>query len=110
MYNEVASLTDNYDDEKVQHILKLYKQTREKQKEKYQLIKDTEEFKTQNRQRARNHYQVNKDKKKEKYDTNKEFMNARSSYYYYKKRDKLELFKEKYPNKVNILMENNINI
>ena len=40
MYNEVASNevdSDNYDDEKVQHILKLYKQTREKQKEKSEI-------------------------------------------------------------------------
>lgn len=99
-----------YSDEHIKNILNQYERKREKEKERYQRIKDTEEFKTQNRQRARNHYQVNKDKKKEKYDNNKEFMNARSSYYYYKKRDKLELFKEKYPNKVNILMENNINI
>jgi hypothetical protein len=99
-----------YSEEHIKNILNQYQRKREKEKERYERIKDTEEFKTQNRERARNHYQVNKDKKKEKYDNNKEFMNARSSYYYYKKRDKLELFKEKYPNKVNILMENNIDI
>jgi len=99
-----------YSEEHIKNILNQYQRKREKEKERYERIKDTEEFKTQNRERARNHYHINKDKKKEKYDNNKEFMNARSSYYYYKKRDKLELFKEKYPNKVNILMENNINI
>ena len=97
-----------YSEEHIKNILNQYQRKREKEKERYERIKDTEEFKTQNRERARNHYHINKDKKKEKYDNNKEFMNARSSYYYYKKRDKLELFKEKYPNKVNILMENNI--
>jgi hypothetical protein len=97
-----------YSEEHIKNILNQYQRKREKEKERYERIKDTEEFKTQNRQRARNHYQVNKDKKKEKYDTNKEFMNARSSYYYYKKKEQLDLFKEKYPNKVNILMENNI--
>ena len=99
-----------YSEEHIKNILNQYQRKREKEKERYERIKDTEEFKTQNRERARNHYHINKDKKKEKYDNNKEFMNARSSYYYYKKRDKIELFKEKYPNKVNILMENNINI
>jgi len=97
-----------YSEEHIKNILNQYQRKREKEKERYERIKDTEEFKTQNRERARNHYHINKDKKKEKYDNNKEFMNARSSYYYYKKRDKIELFKEKYPNKVNILMENNI--
>ena len=97
-----------YSEEHIKNILNQYQRKREKEKERYERIKDTEEFKNQNRQRARNHYQVNKDKKKEKYDNNKEFMNARSSYYYYKKKEQLDLFKEKYPNKVNILMENNI--
>ncbi len=95
-------------DERIKNIINQYERKRGKERERYVLIRDTEEFKNKNRERARNHYQVNKEKKKEKYDNNKDFMNARSSYYYYKKHDKIDLFKEKYPNKVNILMENNI--
>ncbi len=97
-------------DERIKNIINQYERKRNKEKERYNLIKDTDDFKNNNRERARNHYHLNKDKKKEKYDNNKEFMNSRSSYYYYKKLNKLDIFKEKYPNKVKILSENNINI
>ena len=95
-------------DERINNIINQYERKRQKERERYELIRDTEDFKNKNRERARNHYQVNKEKKKEKYDKKKDFMNARSSYYYYKKRDRIELFKEKYPNKVKTLLENNI--
>lgn len=95
-------------DERIKNIINQYERKRDKERARYLLIKDTDEFKSKNRERANNHYQNNKDKKKEKYDNNKELMNSRSSYYYYKKHDKLDLFKEKYPNKVKTLMENNI--
>ena len=94
-------------DERIKSIINQYERKREKEKARYLMLKDTDEFKSKNRERANNHYQNNKDKKKEKYDNNKEYMNARSSYYYYKKKDKLDLFKEKYPNKVKTLMDNN---
>ena len=94
-------------DERIKNIINQYERKRDKEKARYLMIKDTDEFKSKNRERANNHYQNNKDKKKEKYDNNKDFMNSRSSYYYYKKKDKLDLFKEKYPNKVKTLMDNN---
>jgi hypothetical protein len=97
-------------DIRIKNIINQYERKREKERERYERIKDTEEFKNKNRERARNHYNLNKDKKKEKYDNNREFMNARSSYYYYKKSDRVEQFKEKYPEKVKILMEKNISI
>ncbi len=95
-------------DERIKNIINQYERKRMKEKERYELIRDTDDFKNKNRERARIHYQVNKEKKKEKYDNNRDFMNSRSSYYYYKKRDKLDIFKEKYPNKVKTLLENNI--
>tara|TARA_R110000744_G_scaffold13144_6_gene38529 strand:+ start:447 stop:755 length:309 start_codon:yes stop_codon:yes gene_type:complete len=94
-------------DERIKSIVNQYERKRDKEKARYIMLKDTDEFKSKNRERANNHYQNNKDKKKEKYDNNKDFMNSRSSYYYYKKKDKLDLFKEKYPNKVKTLMDNN---
>ena len=72
-------------DERIKNIINQYERKRNKEKARYLMIKDTDEFKSKNRERANNHYQNNKDKKKEKYDNNKEYMNARSSYYYYKK-------------------------
>ena len=99
---------ETFTDERIKSILNQYERKRMKEKERYKVIKDTEEFKQQNRTRARNHYQLNKEKKKENYENKKDFMNARSSLYYYKRKDKVELFKEKYPEKVKILSENNI--
>ena len=107
MYNEVASLTDNYDDEKVQHILKLYKQRREKQKEKYQLIKDTEEFKTKNRARAKEHYHKNKHLKQQSYENNKEFIKFKTHYRYYEKQNRIDEFKKKFPERYMYLVDRN---
>jgi hypothetical protein len=36
------------DTERIERILKQYEKKREKEKERYQLIKDTEDFKTKN--------------------------------------------------------------
>ncbi len=98
------------DSERIKKILQQYERKREKEKERYQVIKHTEDFKLKNRQRAKNHYQKTKDIKKEKYAQDKEFLNAKSQYYYYKKHDNLEKFKEKYPHKIEILNSRNLNI
>lgn len=95
-------------DERINKILMQYENKRKKEKERYERIKDTEEFKNLNRSRARNHYHNNKEIKREKYNNNKELLTARSSYYYYKNRNRIEDFKNKFPNKVKILSENNI--
>ena len=98
------------DSERIERILKQYEKKREKEKERYQLIKDTEDFVMKNRQRAKDHYERNKDKKRDKYIDDKDFLNAKSQYYYYKKTNRLDIFKEKYPNKIEILKSRNINI
>ena len=95
-------------DERINKILMQYENKRKKEKERYERIKDTEDFKNQNRDRARNHYQNNKELKKNKYNKNKEYITARSSYYYYKNSNRIEDFKNKFPEKVKILMENNL--
>jgi|TARA_B110000285_G_scaffold197559_1_gene229310 hypothetical protein len=95
-------------DPKIKSIVEQYEKKRVKEKERYERIKETEEFKTQNRERARKHYNNNKEVKKQKYIDNREFMNARSSYYYYKKIDNLETFNLKFPDKVEILKSRNI--
>tara|TARA_R110000803_G_scaffold166162_1_gene229507 strand:+ start:164 stop:472 length:309 start_codon:yes stop_codon:yes gene_type:complete len=95
-------------DMRIKSILEQYERKRVREKERYESIKGTEEFKTQNRQRAREHYNLNKESKKTKYENDKDFMNARSSYYYYKRNDDLESFKERYPDKVKVLNDRNI--
>jgi len=96
------------DSDRIKKILEQYERKRLKEKERYELIKHTEDFKMKNRQRAKNHYDKNKEIKKEKYNQDKEFLNAKSQYYYYKKNDNLEKFKEKYPNKIELLKSRNL--
>lgn len=62
-------------------------------------------FMQKNKERAKEHYDKNKDQRKLKYNDNKEFVKARSSYNYYKRNDKLETFKSKFPERVKILKE-----
>ena len=95
-------------DPKIKSIVEQYERKRMKEKERYQRIKETDEFKTQNRERARNHYNKNKEVKKQKYIDNRDFMNARSSYNYYKRINRVEDFKQKYPEKVELLSSLNI--
>ena len=76
---------ETYTEEQIQHILKLYKQHRQKEKERYDKIKDTEEFKIKNRARAKKHYEENKHVKK----------------------NRVEDYKEKYPERYQMLIDAN---
>jgi len=96
-----------FSEEQIQHILKLYKQNKEKNKANYEKVKDTEEFKMKNRQRAKEHYHNNKHMKQNHYMVNKELIKARNSYRYYMKRDRVEEFKEKYPLRYEKLVHSN---
>jgi len=88
-------------------ILTDYKKKRERENKYYhEVSKHDEEFKAKNRERAKNHYHnKGKEMKSDQYQDNKEFVKARSLYNYYKKRDKLDTFKEKHEEKCKILEE-----
>jgi len=87
----------------INKILESYKNKREREKQRYEQIKDTEGFKNYNRNKSKLHYENNKEMYKERYENKKELLKARNSYYYYKKIDKIETFKEKYPERYEIL-------
>ena len=87
---------ENYTEEQIKNIIESYHNKRDREKKNYELVKDTEEFKNHNRQRVKEWYEKNKDKRKEDYQRNKEIKKARSSYYYYKRVNKLDEFKENY--------------
>jgi len=95
-------------DPRIKSIVEAYERKRIKEKERYEIISKTDEYKTQNRARAKIHYEANRDINKDKYISDKVFHNARSSYYYYRKADKLDYFREKYPDKVTILSERGV--
>lgn len=95
---------EQFNEDQIKHILNQYAKKRNREKNYYHdNNKDNETFQVKNRERAKKHYENNKDKKKEKYENNKDFLRARQLYYYYKKNDKLDAFKEKYEDKCEIL-------
>ena len=100
----------NYSEEQIQKILQNHKKKRDRENKYYHdVTKNSEDFKIKNRQRAKTHYDnVGKDMKKESYQKNKELLSAKSLYNYYKKRDNLDVFKEKHKSKFDILLEANI--
>ena len=95
-------------DEEIQRILKLHQKRLAYDRKRYhEKLKHNPEFIAKNRQRANEHYKLHGQKKRLKYQEHRDLMNARSSYRYYKKTDRIELFKEKHPEKYQILVDNN---
>tara|TARA_R110002012_G_scaffold254340_1_gene433379 strand:- start:111 stop:401 length:291 start_codon:yes stop_codon:yes gene_type:complete len=91
------------EEEIIQKALEQYKNNLVKYKKIYARRKLDEEFMEANRERARNYYILNPEKKKEYYTNNKEKQKSRSMYNYYKKKDKIDIFKSKYPERYNLL-------
>jgi len=92
-----------YSDEQINHILNVYKTQRERDKMNYQKKKLNPDFVQKNRDRAKKHYYDNKEKRITNYELNKELQKAKTSYHYYKKKDNIDKFKEKYPERYNML-------
>ena len=88
----------------IEKILNQYKNKKTKEKERYDMVKDTEEFKTLSRERTKNYYIKNKDKKAQNYENNKTMIKAKNSYNYYKKTNNIEKFKTKHSERYNILL------
>lgn len=91
------------DEELINKALEQYKKNLVKYKETYARRKLDKNFMELNRTRARNYYINNPEKKKEYYTNNKEKQKSRSLYNYYKKKDKVDTFKSKHPDKYNLL-------
>lgn len=92
-------------DEKIQKIISQYKYHKDYNKKKYhEVCKHDETFMEKNRLRARKHYAEHKDKKIQYHNDNREICNYRSSFYYYKNRDRLDEFKTKHKVKYDALV------
>lgn len=100
---------NDFTNAEIEQILSLYKAQKIRNKERYQKIKDTDEFKQKNRQRANQHYHENKEMYKKRYEENRELSKAKSSFYYYKNNDRLDEFLEldKHRDKVELLTKHN---
>lgn len=96
--------------EQIARILTNYKNKRTRENKYYhEVTKNKEEFKIKNRERAKAHYQNGyKEKKKENYSNNKELLKTKSLFNYYKRNDKIEIFKEKHEEKYKMLVEKGV--
>lgn len=98
----------DYTDEQIKKILESHKNRVIKNKERYDANKDKEEFKKLNRERVKNHYErVGKYMKKNNYNENRELINAKQCYSYYKNINKIELFKTRHIDKYKLLTDIN---
>jgi len=97
-------MSNIYDEVQINKIIELYKKNRERDRIKYQKKKDNPHFIEQNRARAKAHYQAHyKDTKKENYMKNQDFIKAKSLFYYYRRTNRIDDFKTKFPDKVKLM-------
>ncbi len=96
--------------EQIARVLTNYKNKRERENKYYhEVIKNKDEFKIKNRERAKAHYQNGyREKKKEKYEQNKDLLKTKSLFNYYKRKDKIDIFKSKHEDKYNMLVDKGI--
>jgi len=100
--------TMDMSDDMIKKLVQQHKNKLEYYKNKYHNERKHDEiFMQKNRQRAKDHYEKNKILKQEYYQNNKDFLNAKNSYYYYKKRNNIDKFKTKFPEKYKLLMDRN---
>jgi hypothetical protein len=94
------------DENEINHIVAMYKKKREREYNNYHTkYKYDEDMVNSRRERSKLYYKNNADIKKQLYQENKDFHRARSSYYYYLKNKKLQVFHEKYKDRVKLLEE-----
>ena len=93
--------------DQIARVLINYKNKRERENKYYhEVSKNNEDFKKKNRERAKAHYQNGyKEKKKEKYNENKDLLKNKSLFNYYKKQDKIDIFKTKHEDKYKMLVD-----
>tara|TARA_R100001460_G_scaffold76769_2_gene117755 strand:+ start:823 stop:1191 length:369 start_codon:yes stop_codon:yes gene_type:complete len=85
-------------------IITQYKKKRDREKKNYhEKLKVDNEWCKKNQKRALDYYNKNKEKNKEKYKNDKDFVNSRSMFQYYKRNNRITEFKDKYPEKYELL-------
>lgn len=83
-----------------------YKNKRNREIKYYnEVLKHNENFKIKNKQNSATWYSNNVDKKKQYYINNKEDLKLKSQFNYYKKNDKLDILKTKYPDKYELMVQ-----
>jgi len=70
----------------------------------HEKLKDNQEYQKRARERSKRWYEKNNKKKKEKYEANKELINAKQLYIYHDNKGQSNKFIEKYPEKYEMLI------
>jgi hypothetical protein len=97
---------EELNESQIQNILKAYKKKRESEiKHYHNVLKNNENFKKKNRERAKKWYETNKERRKEYYEENKDLHNAKTLYKYHLKKNNLEYFKLKHKEKYDLLID-----
>lgn len=110
MYKYIKQGKMDLTENQINNIIDNYKKKRDREINYYHnVLKHNQEFKDKCKERSKNHYHNGyKEVKKEKYQENKEYCKAISSYNYYKKTNRLDYFKEKNKDKYDILVEKGV--
>jgi len=95
-----------FTDEQIEEILSRYKKSIQYNRDRYHNIrKNDPEYQRKNRERSKKHYDSHKEAKKEYYEKNREELNMKQKYRYYKSRDNIEGYKNKFPENYKKLVE-----
>ena len=93
------------DETQIQKMIESYKKKQIREKANYDAKKDMISFKQANQIKSKAYHENNKDKIKERYTNNKDVVNARSLYNYYKKKDMVDIYIERHKPKYDLLVE-----
>lgn len=93
-------------EDEINAMVQKYKNKIARDKHNYHTkYKFDEEYKARRSLQSKDHYQKTKDARKENYKNNPELAKAKSQYYYYKNKNKLDLFIKRHPERVQILAD-----
>ena len=95
-----------FTEDQVKIILEKYKKSLQDNRDRYHNVrKINPEFMEKNRQRSREHYKNNTQKKVDYYNNHKIEINIKQRFRYYKKKNDIEKFKEKFPDDYKMLID-----
>ena len=88
----------DFTDDEIKLALNRYLKNKEYQKNYYRnKYNEDEEYREKTKQLSRQYYQNNSDKRKEKYEIQKDFLRAKRRFRYWKQKNNIDKFIEKYP-------------
>ena len=95
-----------FTESQIQDILERYKKNIQYNRDRYHNVRKNDvEYQRKNRERAKKHYETHKDHKKEYYEKNKAELNMKQRFRYYKSKNDIEKYQEKFPDDYKRLVE-----